>query len=265
MRSDSKSTTNLMGGPTGRGPRHRPGSEREHWLGRGRDRTRLDWVLNSLFVLTVFFSLALFPKAALAQYGQYQPGPSYSILIDKLVGVPSSSNGSLTYNYVDNLGLSDYKFKPENYVFFKVKIKNTSSVKLENLVIKDTAPSYIDLFDEPGTFDASTRVLTINVGSLEAGAEKEYIVRTRVMTADKLPATDGTVCVTNAVTASNDKVSDSDNAQLCIEKAIQGASYPTTAPIAASKIPSAGPEYSLAILGLSGLIGALGIRLRKIN
>lgn len=218
----------------------------------------------TLFVIAaIFLSVA---KASLAdQYGPYQgPSASYSIIVDKLVGVPSTdSNGAVTYSYVDNLGVNDFKFKADNWLFFKIKVKNTSNTQIDNVVAKDTAPDFVTLFDNPGTFDSNTKVLTINVGSLAANEEKEYIVRGRVVSSGSLPADSGIVCVVNRVVASNDKVSDDDSSQLCIEKPVAGVSTTTVSVPTVTKIPSTGPEAGLAILSLSGAMGWAGMKLRK--
>lgn len=222
-----------------------------------------------LFLLVI---MALFSgtTSAFAQYGPYQgPQPSYAILVDKLVGVPTTQGSETVYSYVDNLGTSDFKFRADNIIFFKIKVKNTSNVTLDNVVIKDTAPSYVTLFDNPGTFDSITHVLTINVGSLGVNEEKEYIVRGKVVSSDSLPADAGIVCVVNKATASNDKVSDEDNAQLCIEKPSETKTATTTVlgtsvpPV--TKIPSTGPEGGLLVLSFSGAVGYLGLKLRKLT
>ena len=212
-------------------------------------------------VFILFLLVLAVPKGTSAQNSQYQPGPSYSIVIDKFVGVPTSQGGEIVYNYVDNLGVNDFKFRADNIVFFKLKIKNTSNANLDNVVIKDTAPSYITIFDNPGTFDSNSRVLTINEGTLAAYEEKEYILTARVASSSDLPGGSNITCVINRVVASNDKVSDEDTAQLCIEKQVLGEQ--TVPPV--TKIPSAGPENGLAILSLSGLLGYFGLRLRKYN
>ncbi len=216
--------------------------------------------------LVVLF-LSTNSSVALAQYGPYQgPQPSLSILIDKLVGVPTAQGSETVVNFVDNLGVNDFKFKADNIVFFKLKVKNTSNVSLDNVVVKDNAPAYVDLFENPGTYDSVNRVLTINVGSLGVNQEKEYIVRARVTSSGNLPVDSGIVCVMNKAVASNDKVSDEDTAQLCIEKPVLGTTSTTTTTVpSVTKIPSTGPEAGMLILSMSGALGYLGLKLRKVQ
>src|SRR3989344_5257913 len=94
----------------------------------------------TLLVLVVsFFALVSSVKADCG--GQYnQPCQAYSILVDKMVGKPGGSNDANSYNYVDNLGLSDPRFNPDQVVFFKVKVKNTSTTKLVSVDVRDTVP-----------------------------------------------------------------------------------------------------------------------------
>lgn len=187
------------------------------------------------------FAIALFSLTNTAVLADSYAGPSYAIAIDKQVGFPTlGSDGKTTYSYVDNLGSNDFTFQPGGYVFYKVKVKNTSSVTLDNVVIKDFAPQYVDVF-----------TTQINVGTLQPQEEKEYSIQARVQ--QNLPNQSMT-CVTNTAQASNDKVSAQDTAQLCIKQAVP----------APKAIPSAGPEFGLVLTALSTAAGYLGLKLRKI-
>lgn len=213
----------------------------------------------SLALVLLFLSTS---RSVLAQ--SYEGPKSYAIIIDKLVAVPTAAGSETVYNYVDNLGVNDFKFKADNIVFFKLKVKNTSNVTLDNVIVKDYAPSYVDLFENPGTYDSATRILTINVGSLGVNEEKEYIVRARVTSAGNLPIDNGTVCTMNRAIASNDKVSDEDTAQLCIEKTVLGKTTVITSTVPpVTKIPSTGPEAGVLILSISGTLGYVGLKLRR--
>lgn len=183
------------------------------------------------------------------QYGQYGGcNPSYTILIDKFVGMPDTSITDPTNaNYVDNLSPSDPRFKAGQTVFFKAKVKNTSNVTLSNVIVKDFVPSFIDPVAGPGTFDSSSRTISFNAGDFAPSEEKVYFFKMQVMSVDKLPSDKGLFCVVNRAQAFNDKASDEDSAQLCVEKQVLGV----------SNVPSAGPEFGLILLGLN--LGAIGI------
>lgn len=207
-------------------------------------------------LLAVFFTLVIgawllvIPVKAdcVSQYGQYgQPCPSYSIVVDKMVGKPGTSNDATVYEYVDNLSLGDPRFKPDQVIFFKVKIKNTSNVKLVGIEVKDTIPSYLDPLDGPGNFNSTTREIAWNAGDFEVNQEKIFYLKMKVSPQANLPADKGLFCVSNFVKANSSNAYDDDTSQLCIEKQV----------VTPPKVPSAGPE--MGILLFSGEIIALGI------
>lgn len=193
------------------------------------------------FVLAVVFAIALFSIANTSVLADSYAGPSYSIAIDKLVAFPTLEKGTTTYTYVDNLSSNDFTYSPGGYVFYKVKVKNTSSVNIDNVVVKDIAPQYVDVFTSQ-----------INVGTLQPQEEKEYIIQARVQ--QSVPGS--MTCVTNTAQAtSNQTGMVQDTAQLCIKQNV---------PVAKS-IPQAGPEFGLVMTALSAAAGYTGLKLRKIS
>jgi len=189
-----------------------------------------------------------------AQYGQYGgETPSYSILVDKMVGKPGTSNDATSYQYVDNLSVSDSRFKPDQLVFFKIKIKNTSTKKLVGMEVKDVVPSYLVPVEGPGSYNTTTREIVWNAGDFEVDEEKVFYIKMKVLPQTSLPADKGLFCVTNFVKATSANAYDDDTAQLCIEKQVVGA----------KKVPQAGPEMGVLILGLNVLTAGLGLAIRK--
>ncbi len=211
--------------------------------------------MKTFVTLAIAISLFLTVSTVQAQYGPYEGDiSSPDILVDKLVGVPHEDKGeNVTVDFTDNLGSSDHKFKPQSFLFFKIKVKNTSNRSLANVTVKDFAPELIEVFDNPGTFDAASRTLTISAGDFDAGQEKEWIVRARVKPQDQLPADRGLICLVNQAKAENNEVADNDASSFCIEKTVLGV----------ESIPSAGAGSTLAIL--TGAISAafIGLKLRK--
>lgn len=208
-----------------------------------------------LFASIIYYLSSNIPVYAdcIGQYGQYgSPCPSYAIVVDKMVGKPGTSNDATIYEYVDNLSVSDPRFKPDQIVFFKVKVKNTSTAKLVGMEVRDTVPSYLDPLEGPGTYNSTTREVVWNAGDFNVDEEKVYYLKMRVLTQTSLPADKGLFCVSNFVKASSSNAYDDDTAQLCIEKQVS-----------AKKVPSAGPELGLLLLA-GNLIGAgIGLKLRK--
>lgn len=202
-----------------------------------------------LVVTTIYYLLA---TNSYAQYGQYGgPGPSLSILIDKMVGKPTSvtKGGTTEVDYVDNLSPSDPRFNPGQEVFFRLKVKNTSNTTLTNVTVKDIVPLYLEPVEGPGTYDANSRAITFDAGDFTADQEKVYILKMRILAQDQLPADKGLFCLVNKAQAYDGGVSDEDTAQFCVEKQV----------LAVQKVPSAGPE--MGILLFSGEMIALGVGL----
>lgn len=207
----------------------------------------------TLLVLVIsFFALTSSVQADCG--GQYnQPCQSYSIIVDKMVGKPGASEDANSYNYVDNLGTNDPRFNPGQVVFFKVKVKNTSTTKLTSVEVRDSVPSYLEPLEGPGSYNSTSRELAWNAGDFEVNEEKTYVLKMRVYSQANLPSDKGLFCVTNFVKASSSGAYDDDTSQLCIEKQVAGV----------QKVPSAGPEFGLALLtGQFALLGA-GLYLKR--
>lgn len=192
-----------------------------------------------------------------AEYGPYGgPEEGDKLLVDKLVAYPvKDGNGNIIYQYVDNLGASDYRFSPLGYVFFKVKVKNVTDKTITNITLVDTFPSYLEIFEDTGIYDASKRTITIKIDKLEPNEEKVFTLKARVLASGSLPADKSLLCLINNAKATATNAYDDDNSQFCIEKRVLGATTP-------SEIPSTGAE-TLVIIGLSSLLSGIGITLKK--
>lgn len=207
-------------------------------------------------LITAITFITVIPSSVSAQYGQYgqygQPAPSESILIDKQVSKPAtkSKGGILQYEYVDNLTPSDVRFQPGMDIYFKLRVKNTSSVSMNNVMVQDKVPSYMEPIEGPGTFDSNSRIITFNAGVFAPNEEKIYYFKMQFLAQDKLPADRGLICVSNYARAFTNNASDDDTAQACVEKQVMGV----------KAAPKAGPEMN--ILLVAGQLGMLGIGLK---
>lgn len=213
-------------------------------------------LLNSLLLIVSLGTIAFgqisgvtSPSLVFAQ--QYGPSPSHSILIDKYVGKPE--NGKI--KYVDNLSVSDYKFLPNNDVYFQIKVKNTSNEKLHSITVRDYLPEFINAIEGPGEFDHNNHRITISAGDFNANEEKIYIIKTRIFNQDQLPSDKGLFCVVNKAEAYNDKAYSIDQSNFCFEKQVG-----TT-----SSTPKAGPEMNVLILSFASLMAVAGFKLRKME
>lgn len=209
-----------------------------------------------LFLTTVYLLLT---TNSYAQYGcESQYGgcpPSQSILIDKTVQLPdaNSNKDASSYSYVDNLSPSDPRFQAAWFVWFKLRVKNTSSVAINGIMVKDFVPSYLNPVLGPGTFDNVNRLITFSAGDFGPGEEKIYYLKMQVMAVNQLPADKGLFCVINKASASNSMVYDDDTSQLCIEKQVTSV----------KQAPKAGPEMGIVLFSGEVLTLGIGLFLKK--
>lgn len=223
------------------------------------------YLIGIFFVATIFITFTCGTVTATGTYGEYgQYGTttvSNAILIDKLVSKPGTEtrNGVTDMNYAeyyDNLSPSDAHFSPNQIVFFKLRVKNTSNVKQYNINVTDYVPSYVEPVEGPGTYDSNARKINFNAGDFEVNEEKTYFFKMQVTNANNLPSDRSLVCLVNKAEAKNDNVFDDDSAQFCIEKQSGGVTGVTM-------VPSTGPEYGLVLLGLEAATLGFGFFLKK--
>jgi len=200
-----------------------------------------------LLVAVIYYLVSNIPVYA-GCGGQYEsPCYSYSILVDKMVQKPGTSD------YVDNLSVSDPRYKPSEYVMFKVTIKNTSTTTFGGMTAKDFVPAYLTPIEGPGTFDSASRVITFDAGAFAVDEQKTYYFKMQINSQAGLPSDQGLFCVINKAEASSNTTYDDDSSQLCIEKQVTGT----------AKVPSAGPELGLLLLVGNFLGAGIGLKLRK--
>ncbi len=229
---------------------------------------------------TLFASVTLLSIPALSAYADVSCQPIYgggqtcvqtgNVSINKTVMNPK------TNSLVDNLGINDDKFGPESVVTFQIAVTNTGSAKISRVQVRDIFPQYVDFAAGIGNFDGGSKVLSFDVNDLNSNETRTFNIVGKVVKAENLPVSQGTVCVVNQATAkdaSNSGNPSVDNAQLCIQKDLPAVTtQPTTVvetkggikvfpPQKVLTTPATGPE----MLPLIGLIptGLLGAFLRK--
>jgi len=164
------------------------------------------------------------------------------VLLDKKVRNPA------TGIFVDNLGLSDPKYRPTGIVTFRLYIKNTGDETIDRVTVTDKIPQFIDYMSGPGNFDNSSRTLTFTVDNLYGGTTRTFDIKGRIVHEAVLPAEKSVVCPVNIADADTSSQKDHDESQFCIEK-----------PPVVPSVPKAGPEHW--ILSLGGLTTALSVGL----
>lgn len=218
-------------------------------------------LFSFLLLANLFLLAAVMPRTASAQYGcngQYGNCPtSQSIVVDKLVGMPNATKGGIAscdgVDYRDNYSSSDSRFAPGSYVCFKIKVKNTSNVTLNDVVFKDYLPSYVSAVEGPGSFDANSRVISYTIGNMSSGAENVYYIKAQIAGQNQLPSNKGLMCLVNKAHAYNGTVSDEDTAQFCVEKQVTPGKV----------TPSSGPEFGMLLVAGSTLMAGAGIMLKR--
>lgn len=212
-------------------------------------------LLTTIVFSVLYFLLATSVAAQYGQYGQYGgTSPSQTVLIEKMVSTAATANKDVfSATYVNNLSPADPRYAPGAQVQFKLRVKNTSSIVVANVTVKDYLPADVEPFMGPGAYDGNTRTITFNAGDFKPGEEKVYYLTMKVVAQDKLPADQGLVCLLNKATAYNGSVSDESSSQFCVEKQVMGV----------TSAPAAGPEAGLLLLTLQTLGVATGIYLKK--
>ena len=211
--------------------------------------------MKKLVTILILASICLFCTFnTFAQYGE-EITPSRSILVDKMVGKVTVNKGGVDIEYVDNLSSSDPRFKPNDEIMFKIRIKNTSNVKFSDVEFKDYVPSYLEPLEGPGSYDQNTGIISFNAEDFEVDEEKIYYMKMKILSQDRLPSDKGLFCFKNKARAEadNGNIADEDTAQLCVEKQIGQV----------AETPSAGPEFSLALLALQSGALLVGLQIKK--
>jgi len=225
-----------------------------------KNATRL--VTTILFLISLLALSVKDVKADSGQYGQYgqygSPAPSQTILVDKMVGKPNGTmtkGGVMSVTYVDNLTPADPRFKPGSQVMFLIKVKNTSTVTVNNVTVTDQAPAYVEPMEGPGSYDAATRTVSWNAGSFAPDEEKTYFLKMQLYPQNKLPVNQGLFCLINKAKATNNIASDDDSSQFCVEKEVIGV----------KTAPAAGPEAGVLILSGNVLLAGVGFSLKRLT
>jgi uncharacterized repeat protein (TIGR01451 family) len=172
--------------------------------------------------------------------------------------------------FVDNLTINDKRFQPNQEVKFEFSVTNTGSEVLNELTFKDVLPGFVDFVSGPGNFDESTNTLTLNITNLNPGETTKFVMITRVVASNLLPAGQGVVCTVNQASVVFGSEESKDNSQFCIEKEVTtGANIPTTTkgglPVMDAPPIKETPDTGPGMLSLLGLIpaGLAGFYIRR--
>lgn len=203
------------------------------------------------------------PAVQAESYGGVTTTPN-CLEIDETVSNPAVTN---TLEYVDNIAPGDTKYQPNTTLVARIKVKNTSNQLVPAVHISNDIPQYVTYFAGPGVVTDGGHRLDMDIGDIQAGEEKYYYITYKTATTEELPADRSIICVTNKVVAQGAICNrDEDSSQLCIEKQVLGTTVNQNyaQQLQSVKVaPKAGTEMGLILLGLNGIVGALGFALKK--
>lgn len=201
-------------------------------------------------ILATFITLGLFivvvsPVSAAVrcetQYGDNQVCVTTGQLqIDKKILNPDNQS------WVDNLYITDHKFKTSDVVKFKLTIKNVGDNTLHNVKVVDSLPNFL--------FFTGTTASEFTIDSLNPGESKDLEVEARVVSESQLTVNEA--CDVNTAEAnSSEGEHDKDTAKLCVTKKVLGV----------TTLPKTGPTNTLLILSLSAIAGLAGFALLRFS
>lgn len=241
-------------------------------------------IIFSILALIIHGSLILSvpTMAQNSQYGQYgQYGQTReddkktrsptkapeSLLVDKQIAVPGTdaNRGVVTSrDLVDNLTADDPHFRSGEQVISRIRIKNTSSVALRDIILSDALPDILDPESGPGRYDVDSHTITYTIDELGPQEEQSYDIVARVLPT----AQAGIFCTHNTATVDNGRVSDQDTSQFCIEGEREVQEVVVVSPTQAPQVrtvPRTGPGLGLLLLAGNILGLGTGIYLKKIK
>lgn len=184
-------------------------------------------VLASFVFLAAFSFFKVWAQSNECQqiYGGGLICPRGEVLVDKMVRNPQSGT------FVDNLGINDPRFSPEQEVVFRLILKNPGTATLSKMEVKDIFPNFLDFLAGPGTFDTVSKTLTFTAENLAPQESRQFEVKAKVVPSQNFPQNQSLLCVVNTAEVRGDDRFDRDTTQLCLEKKVLGAEViPVTGP-----------------------------------
>ena len=220
--------------------------------------------LYTILISGLLLGATVLPTKAFADcqeiYGGGQTCTNSNFSIQKLVQNPGQGAG----NYVNNLSINDPKYSPNQQVNFEIIVQNTGSQNIPTLTVTDTFPQFLNFVSGPGNFDTNSKVLTFTINNLNAGQSQTFFVSGKVVDASLMPSDQGTICLINQATGTDNNGNTSNAAsQFCVAKSVLGTSQPAvfTTKGGLTTTPSTGPEMLPLISLIPG--GLAGFILRK--
>jgi len=182
-------------------------------------RPNMKKTISYLLIVTGFF--LFFVNLANAKechtvYGGGEVCETGDLSLDKKVFNPEANE------YWDNIDAKDYSFAPGEEVKFKLRVQNTSDVKVDSVNINDDFDRLDDYMiyvsSDRGDYRAEVtdHKVKFGLGGLNPDESVTVYFVARFKNAGELPV--GTTCITNSahVYSHIDSISDNDSASFCV-------------------------------------------------
>jgi uncharacterized repeat protein (TIGR01451 family) len=177
-------------------------------------------IIISLSLVSLAMAIASRPSLVKAQYGTGEE--ERQVIIDKKVKPVNSDK------WYDNLPQVNTAFAPEDLVDFKIILKNSGDVDLENLNIIDNLPDYVKPIFNPGEYKEDEKKITWTIKKISTGETQEFNIRVQIGKAENISQTKPFCLVNKAGVQKDGQELDNDTAQFCIEPRILAKTFPET-------------------------------------
>lgn len=195
----------------------------------------------SLFGL-IWCGVSLKSEVLAQYYGSNTSNPK--ITVDKKVRPINDST------FYDNIDPSKKVFFEGEQIEFKIVVENTGNQTLTNVKLIDLLPKYLNLIFYPGVNNKTDNNIVENIGSLEPGKSKEYLIRATISNLPTSTVVDKRIQEINKVNATSDQASDNDQASYFV---------------ALKSMPATGANDILIKTVLVTMSGLTALGLRKLS
>ncbi len=215
----------------------------------------------SILALAVFVCVTPVSADSYGSYGGYGGGPPSDCLsIDQTVSNPEITK---TIEYIDNITPQSAKYKPNQALYARIKVKNVGSVLVPNVTITNEIPKCFSYIGGPGSLNKGGTTLTIPVGDLNSQEERVIYITYKVGDSTCFP-NKPVFCALNKMRMQGDTCNAvEDNAQLCVEPQVLGLTTKGGMPIDVKQTPDSGPEFGMLLVGAQLALAGVGIYLKK--
>lgn len=225
-----------------------------------------------VFLLAIVLSFVNSNSAKAGQicYPEYGGGETCVDVDDTDLDVNKTIWNPLSDSYEDhispNSGSYPYLFDPSEKISFRIEVKNTGDVRIEDISLVDILPQFVKYYDGDGDGKNDDTKVEFDEFDLDAGESETFEFRAKVASDGILPK-DDKICLTNVAEAegnvedSDDEESGVDYANFCID--LPGKEKPGSLPVTGG-LKSDGSWLVLVSLVAGGFL-LIGFGMRRLS